>query len=108
MRKAAEALYVSQPSISSSLKNLEKELGFELFRRSARGLLLTENGKKALVFAKKIVKNYNDLIKLREHTEINPTQTIINIGVVPSISSFLPQITNIFNTTYPNVAIRVY
>ena len=45
INKAAAKLYVSQPSLSQSIKNLEDELNIRLFRRSNKGVVLTEDGK---------------------------------------------------------------
>ena len=42
MNKAAEELFVSQPSLSSSIKDLEDEIGIELFLRTNRGVLITD------------------------------------------------------------------
>ena len=41
LNKAADLLYVSQPSLTSSVKELEKELGITIFNRSGRGVTLT-------------------------------------------------------------------
>ena len=41
MNKAAEQLYVAQPSLTGAIKELEKELGFSLFNRSGKGVSLT-------------------------------------------------------------------
>ena len=51
--KAAEQLYVSQPSLTSAMKELEKELGITLFHRSGRGVTLTNDGVEFLLYAKK-------------------------------------------------------
>lgn len=45
MHHAAETMNVSQSTVSTAIKNLEQELGVELFHRSGRGLVLTEAGK---------------------------------------------------------------
>ena len=43
-REAAEKMYVSQPSLSISVRDLEKELGFKIFRRTSSGTSLTRRG----------------------------------------------------------------
>lgn len=45
MTKASEKLYISQPTISKLLRNLEAELGMELFDRHKRQMVLTDAGK---------------------------------------------------------------
>lgn len=52
--QAAEVLYISQPSLSRYLSNLENELGFSLFVRTINGTELTEAGKIYLKYAKEI------------------------------------------------------
>ena len=49
MNEAAKALYISQPSLSGAIKELEKEIGIELFKRSSHGTVLTTmfNARKA-------------------------------------------------------------
>jgi LysR family transcriptional regulator, transcriptional activator of nhaA len=54
VRKAAEQLHVSQPSISAQLKLLEETLGQKLFQRSGRNLVLTEVGQLVLSYADEI------------------------------------------------------
>ena len=54
INKAAAKLYVSQPSLSQSIKNLEDELNIRLFRRSNKGVVLTEDGKRFLQYAERI------------------------------------------------------
>ncbi len=44
MNKAAEQLYVTQPSLTGAVKELEKELGITIFHRSGRGVSLTVDG----------------------------------------------------------------
>lgn len=44
LNKAAEILYISQPSLSSAVQDLENELGFPLFHRSGKGMSLTNDG----------------------------------------------------------------
>lgn len=61
LNKAAEQLYVSQPSLSSAVKELEKELGITVFHRSARGVSLTADGAELLPYARQVLTQYETL-----------------------------------------------
>ena len=52
-RRAADALYLSQPSVSARVQTLEDEVGVALFHRTARGVRLTEMGQVFLPFAQR-------------------------------------------------------
>lgn len=62
VRKAADELRVSQPSISAQIKLLEEALGEKLFRRSGRNLVLTETGQIALSYADEIFSAGRELV----------------------------------------------
>lgn len=64
MNEAAKELFISQPSLSQSVKELETEIGVELFRRSNRGVSATEEGMKFLGYARQVVEQYG-LIEAR-------------------------------------------
>ena len=61
--KAAEQLYVSQPSLTSAVKELERELGITLFYRSGRGVTLTGDGTEFLLYAKQLYGQYEDILE---------------------------------------------
>ena len=61
MREAATKLYVSQPALSSSIMELENELGILIFERSNKGIVLTEAGREFLTYAKKLMGQYEIL-----------------------------------------------
>lgn len=63
MNKAAELLYVAQPSITSSVKELEKELGITIFYRGGRGVTLTNDGAEFLPLAKEIYGRYESILE---------------------------------------------
>ena len=63
LNKAAEQLYVSQPSLTSAMKELEKELGIILFNRSGRGVTLTNDGTEFLLYAKQIYGQYENVLE---------------------------------------------
>lgn len=58
LNEAAKSLYISQPSLSLALKELEAEIGFELFKRSNRGAVLTNEGAEFLGYARQVEQQY--------------------------------------------------
>ena len=61
MNKAAEQLYVSQPSLTSSVQELEKEAGVQIFNRSGRGMTVTNDGAEFLRYAQQVVGQFDVL-----------------------------------------------
>ncbi len=64
---AAKKLFVSQPSLSESMHQLEKECGFEIFVRTWNGTKLTEKGSAFIAYAETILKDYERLEQLKEN-----------------------------------------
>lgn len=62
--KAAENLYLSQPGLSASIKQLEQELGAELFVRSRSGIALTAAGNTFIPYAKKVLQQIGTMRQL--------------------------------------------
>ena len=58
MNKAAELLYIAQPSLTSAVKELEKEIGIIIFNRSGRGVTLTADGEEFLSYARQVYQQY--------------------------------------------------
>ncbi len=63
INKAAEKLYISQPSLTESVKELERELGFRIFNRSSRGVTLTIHGMEFLSYARSLYSHYEDVME---------------------------------------------
>ena len=72
MNEAARNLFISQPSLSSAIRELEEEIGVELFRRTNRGISVTPEGEEFLGYARQVVEQY-ELIESKyvskEHTK---------------------------------------
>ena len=62
LNKAAEVLYVAQPSLTSALQELEKELGIIIFSRSGRGVTPTNDGTEFLHYARQVLQQYDNLL----------------------------------------------
>ena len=63
INKAAEQLYVSQPSLTSAVQELEKELGITMFNRSGRGVTLTNDGAEFLLYARQLYGQYETILE---------------------------------------------
>ena len=61
--KAAEKLFVSQPSLTGAVKEMEKELGLTLFYRGSRGVTLTPDGLRFLPYARQVEDQYLNLME---------------------------------------------
>lgn len=61
MNKAAEQLYIAQPSLTSAIKELEKEIGITIFNRGARGITLTADGSEFITYARQVYQQYEKL-----------------------------------------------
>ena len=63
LNKASELLYVSQPSLTSAVQELEKELGITIFNRSGRGVTPTNDGLEFIRYAREIIAQYDNLME---------------------------------------------
>lgn len=103
---AAKELYISQPAVSRSIKQLEDNLGKQLFLRTPRGMQLTHEGE--LLF-KYIEQAYN-LISIAESKfmELQSIHGEVQVGVNTDIfSSYLLPFIKVYHDNYPNVKINV-
>ena len=63
LNKASEQLYIAQPSLTSALQELEKELGITIFNRSGRGVTPTNDGLEFIRYAREVVSQYDNLLE---------------------------------------------
>ena len=103
--RAAEALHVSQPSLSQTVRRLEKELGTRLFWKEGRKIRLTENGRS---FYTRIVSVLRELDEASAHVTARKEhlQGNINIGTYMSLSPLLECI-RAFAQQYPEVSFTI-
>ncbi|MGM0899031.1 MAG: LysR substrate-binding domain-containing protein [Bacillota bacterium] len=103
--KAAQALHVTQPTLSKMVKNLEQEMDVSLFDRSSRKVRLTDAGEVVFVQAQKIVNSLEDLSSSL-YDVMNLNKGKIKIGLPPVISTlFFPTIIAEFQSRYPDVTV---
>lgn len=101
--KAAQQLYVAQPSLTKSLKQMEEELGFPLVERSASGVRLTEKGRKVFEEARQVLDFYDGWKALGRDDQ--PKQ--IDLYTYLSFPDFLlPDIVLRYRKKYPELTIN--
>lgn len=64
INKASKNLYVAQPYLSKSLKELEDEMGITIFKRSTKGVFLTPEGKEFIGYVKPLLEQQEKIIKI--------------------------------------------
>ncbi len=105
---AAKKLYIAQPPLSYQLKQLEKEVGVQLFVRTAHGIELTEEGKVFQKYAEKIVS-----LSISAQSQIHQIKEgelgKIRIGVISSCGVVVPneQFKKLVKY-YPNVSFEIH
>lgn len=77
LNDAAKVLFISQPSLSSAIRSLENEVGFDIFIRSKNGITLTTKGAEFIGYAKSVMEQYELLdAKYISHTEVKKTFSV--------------------------------
>lgn len=106
-RQAAEELHVSQPTLSESLKGLERELGAQLMERGRGGIRLTAVGQEALPHIRAVVESESALrSEVDAHRGLHRGQ--IRIGSTNAgASTILPAVLRSLHARYPDVQLQV-
>ena len=105
--KAAELLYLSQPSLSKQIKTLEQNLGITILNRENNKISLTENGTVFLQYAERILalceESCRAIIDLKNGERGNLT-----VGASQTIGTYLmPRVLALFAQTYPQINLNV-
>lgn len=105
--QAARKLYLSQPSLSQSLKRIEESLGISLFRRIPKGLVLTDAGREYYLMASQILKTYHNFEEGIRNLEDLRTGKV-SVGVTIHRGLFLlPEFLADFHLQYPGIQVSV-
>ncbi|WP_312471947.1 LysR family transcriptional regulator [Neobacillus sp.] len=106
-RRTAELLYISQPSVTVHIKQLEKELGTPLFNREGKKIKLTEEGKRYLVHAKRLLEVYQRGLEDLSSFSQGYTRKL-SLGISPLIAdTILPYVLKSYTNQYPEVEISI-
>lgn len=104
--EAAKHLFITQSTLSQQIKQLEFELGFPLFLRNSRHIVLTEAGEEFLPFARKTIRDAEDGVQ-RLYDLQNVKAGTLRVGVTYSLSSVLTEGLLSFMRQYPNVKLEI-
>jgi LysR family hydrogen peroxide-inducible transcriptional activator len=101
--KAAEAAHVTQPTLSAGIQELEKILGAPVVDRARSGVILTALGQEALVRARTILNEAEELVEAA-HNAGQPLTGRFRLGVIPTIAPFLlPQALRLLRQRFPKL-----
>ena len=105
--KAAQKLYLTQPSLSHCVMNIERQLGTRLFRRTSSGLVLTYAGEKYYRMACEVLRVYAAF-----ESEINEESELlrgrITLGITNYLATdYLPRMLPAFHHEYPGIELRI-
>ena len=107
MRRAADALSISQPALTARLQALEEDLAAPLFRRTHTGMVLTAAGRAFLPHADRAIeaiRSGGSLVRELEHGVVGE----LALAVAPAVSAYvLPEILVRFTEQHPDVRLRV-
>ena len=106
--RAAEALQLTQPSVTARIQSLERDLGEPLFERNGRGVSLTEVGTAFLPHAQRVLKALHDgrdAVQSLRQLELGT----LRLGAAPTISTYvLPELILSFRSRYPGLEVSVH
>jgi len=105
--RAAEALFITQPTLTARLHGLERELGTKLFLRTPRGMRLTEAGRAWVPFAERVMRA---LVEGRDALEQVTTASAghLIVAAAPAVSIYvLPELLERFVVAHPRVEVSV-
>jgi len=105
--RAAEAMFLTQPTLTARLHALEKELGEPLFARTRRGMRLTDAGRAFLPYAERAIRAVRDGRQaLADARSVSAGRLVL--GAAPAVSTYvLPALLQRFAASYPRVEVAV-
>ncbi len=101
--RAAEASFVSQPTLSTQVRKLEQELGVELVERNPRNVMLTDAGMRVVERARIILREA-DNIRTIARQAVDPESGSLRLGIFPTLGPYLlPHVVPAIHRRFPNL-----
>lgn len=105
--RAAEACFITQPTLSMQIKKLEEDLEIIIFDRSKQPLIPTDVGQRIIDQARVVLKQTEELDNIvKDHK--NQVTGLLRIGIIPTLAPYLlPIFIGKYKKKYPNILIKV-
>jgi DNA-binding transcriptional LysR family regulator len=105
--RAALKLHVSQPALSAQIRDLEEEIGLQLFERTAKSVRLTKAGRAVLDEARAVLQRAGEAVnKARSIAAAEPSE--LHVGYSPTpVAEILPRTLRAFQRAMPRVHVRL-
>lgn len=107
--RTAKEMYLTQPTVSAVIKNLEEELNMPLFVRSTREVELTEGGKQIFLYAQQMLDLSKAIVKISNDTSLRMMighEIVISASTIPA-QYILPNLMSAFSSKYPETQFKV-
>ncbi|WP_457621769.1 LysR substrate-binding domain-containing protein [Persephonella sp.] len=106
--KAAQLLFLSQPTVTLQIKKIENYLGITLFKRDKKGVSLTEEGKTLYFYASKIIEDYLLMEEDLSQMKVNFKKNLV-LGASTTVGEFfLPEVISDYLKKLPDVKIHLF
>ncbi|MDF2866652.1 MAG: DNA-binding transcriptional regulator OxyR [Gammaproteobacteria bacterium] len=106
--KAAQACFVSQPTLSMQLKKLEEHLGVTLLERNNKRVMLTPIGEQLVQRARRVLQEVEELQRLAKNAQ-DPYAKTLRLGVIPTLAPYLlPKVMQPINQAFPKLILQLF
>lgn len=101
--KAAASVFVSQPTLSTQLRKLERELGVQLIERNSRNVMLTPAGERVAEHARVVLRETETIREIARRTQ-DPESGSVRIGLFPTLGPYLlPHVVPAMRRRFPQL-----
>ena len=105
--KAAEACFVSQPTLSTQIKKLEEELDVQLVERSPKNVMLTPAGEEIAARARQVLNDVEEIRRVARRSS-NPADGTLKLGLFPTLAPYLlPHVMPQLHRVYPKLRLQL-
>ena len=105
--ETAQKLYISQPSLSTAIKELEEELGFDIIERSNKGVKFTKRGELVLKYSRDVMQSVNGIERLSKNKEHSHKNYITIASIYYIFQSVVMESFLDFKERYPDVQVSL-